>query len=138
MTSLIDEAIIDPFSALQKGVILMMEQIQDFFISAAYAADSAGPTQPSGMPFMLMIVIFILFFYLMIWRPQNKRAREQQVMLSALAKGDEVITAGGLLGRISKVTDQYITVAISDNTEVVMQKTSVANVLPKGTLKAIE
>jgi preprotein translocase subunit YajC len=118
----------------------MMEQISNFFISSAYAdtpSVAAGP-QGGGLSLVMMFVIFFVFVYFTIWRPQSKRAREQQNLLSSLAKGDEVMTAGGLLGRISKMTDQYITLAVANNVEILMQKTSIVNVLPKGTIKAVE
>ena len=121
-----------------------MEFVSHFFINSAYA-DASGPVsapsaapQGGGISLLLMFVIFFVFVYFTIWRPQSKRAREQQNLLSSLAKGDEVMTAGGLLGRITKLTDQYITLAVTNSVEIVMQKSSVVNVLPKGTLKAIE
>ena len=122
----------------------MMELVSNFFVSSAYAdtpgvVSAAGPaSQGGGFSLLFMFVIFFVFVYFTIWRPQSKRAREQQNLLGSLAKGDEVMTAGGLLGRITKMTDQYITLAITNNVEIVMQKSSVVNVLPKGTLKAIE
>jgi preprotein translocase subunit YajC len=70
-------------------------------------------------------------------RPQMKRQKEQKAMIDALAKGDEVITAGGILGKVTKVTDAYVTVEVSDGTEIVMQKASVTMLLPKGTIKSI-
>jgi len=118
----------------------MFERLLDFFVSTA-SADPIGPTtsaQGGGMSFILMFVVFFVFIYFAIWRPQNKRAKEQQSLLSSLTKGDEVVTAGGLLGRIMNVSDQYITLAIANNVEVLMQKSTVVNVLPKGTLKTLE
>jgi preprotein translocase subunit YajC len=108
-------------------------------ISNAYADTmAAGPQQGGGMSFVVMLVVFVVFMYFAIWRPQNKRAREQQNLLNSLTKGDEVMTAGGMLGRIAKISDQYVTLALNGNVEVVMQKSSVVNVLPKGTLKSLE
>ena len=117
-----------------------MEQFLNFFISNAYAdtAAAAPASQGGGLSMVMMFVVFFLFLYFAIWRPQNKRAKEQQNLLGSLAKGDEVITAGGILGRITKVTDQYLGVTIANNVEIFMQKSSVVNVLPKGTLKSIE
>jgi preprotein translocase subunit YajC len=84
--------------------------------------------------------MFVVLYFLMI-RPQMKRQKEHKALLAALAKGDEVICAGGLLGKVSKVSESYVTVEISEhgNTpiEIVMQKASVATVLPKGTIKAL-
>lgn len=86
----------------------------------------------------MMFVIFFLFIYFAIWRPQSKRAKQQQALLSSLTKGDEVMTAGGILGRITKLTDNYIGLAIANNIEILVQKSSVVTILPKGTLKSIE
>lgn len=108
------------------------------FISNAYAESVTSSPQGGGLSFVLMFVIFFLFIYFAIWRPQSKRAKEQQNLLGALTVGDEVITAGGLLGRIAKISDQYMTLTVSGNVNIVMQKSSVVNVLPKGTLKTIE
>ena len=121
----------------------MLSQIMDFFTSQAHAqADAVGPVPGASSPgggisFLVMFVIFFLFIYFAIWRPQNKRAKEQQSLLGSLAKGDEVITAVGMAGRISKVADPYITLAITNNIDIVMQKTSVVSLLPKGTLKSL-
>lgn len=119
-----------------------MEQLLSFFVSNAHAepADllSGSSAQGGGFSFVIMFAVFFLFIYFFIWRPQNKRAKEQQNLLDSLAKGDEIVTIGGLLGRISKISGQYMTVTIANNVDVVMQKSSVATVMPKGTLKTIE
>jgi preprotein translocase subunit YajC len=81
--------------------------------------------------------MFVLLYFLMI-RPQMKRAMEQKAMIEALQKGDEVVAAGGLVGRITKLTDQYATLEIAPNTEVVMQRGANQSALPKGTIKAIQ
>lgn len=117
----------------------MMEQVTSFFMSNAYAETGAASPQGGGMSMMVMFAIFFVFAYFAIWRPQSKRAKEQQTLLGSLAKGDEVVTVGGVLGRISKINEQYITLSVgTNNVEIVMQKSSVATVLPKGTLKSIE
>lgn len=117
----------------------MMEQIINFFVNPAHADTASNVTQAGGSTsFILMFAVFFLFIYFAIWRPQSKRAKEVQTLLSSLAKGDEVITSGGLIGRIAKITDQYITLSVANNVEILMQKTSVMTVLPKGTIKAIE
>lgn len=118
-----------------------MDSIMNFLISNANAADIPGApmaSQGGGFSFLLMFLILVFFIYFAVWRPQNKRAKEQQQMWKALAKGDEVVTAGGLMGRVNKIVDPYIVLSVTDNVEVVMQKSSIANVLPKGTLKSIE
>jgi preprotein translocase subunit YajC len=105
------------------------------FISNAYAQSAAGGTG-SLMSFLPIVLMFVVLYFLMI-RPQMKRQKEQKAMIDALAKGDEVITAGGILGKVTKVTDAYVTVEVSDGTEIVMQKASVTMLLPKGTIKSI-
>jgi preprotein translocase subunit YajC len=105
------------------------------FISNAYAQSAAGGTG-SLMSFLPIVLMFVVLYFLMI-RPQMKRQKEQKAMIDALAKGDEVITAGGILGKVSKVTEAYVTVEVSDGTEIVMQKASVTMLLPKGTIKSI-
>jgi preprotein translocase subunit YajC len=119
-----------------------MNPIFDFFIAPAYAevagSASVQGAQGSGYSLIIMFLVFILFFYFAIWRPQNKRAKEQQNLLNSLAKGDEVLTAGGVLGRINKVSGQYVVLSIANNIDVLVQKSSVVSVMPKGTLKTIE
>jgi preprotein translocase subunit YajC len=105
------------------------------FISTAYAQGSA-PGGSDLMTFLPMIAIFVVFYFLLI-RPQQKKAKEAKAMLEALQKGDEVVTAGGLLGKISKLTDQYATIEIAPNTEITVQRQAVSQLLPKGTIKAI-
>ncbi|MFZ6777398.1 preprotein translocase subunit YajC [Undibacterium sp. Ji83W] len=87
----------------------------------------------SMWPLLLMVAVM---YFLMI-RPQMKRQKEQRAMMDALAKNDEVVTAGGILGKVTKVTDAYITIEIANGTEVVVQKMSITMMLPKGTIKAI-
>ena len=110
------------------------------FISNAYA-QSTGTAADAGMmgnltTFAPLVLMFVVMYFLMI-RPQQKRAKEQKSMMDALAKGDEVITSGGILGKVSKVTDTYVTVEIAASTEIVVQKNSVTTLLPKGTLKSL-
>jgi preprotein translocase subunit YajC len=105
-------------------------------ISSAYAQAATGGD--SGfIGFLPIILMFVLLYFLMI-RPQMKRAKETKAMIEALQKGDEVITAGGVLGRISKMGEAYLTIEIAPNTEVSVQKAAVQTVLPKGTLKSIQ
>ena len=105
-------------------------------ISPAYA--QAAGSMPGGdfMTFLPMIAIFVVFYFLLI-RPQQKRAKETKAMLEALQKGDEVVTAGGIVGKISKLTDQYATVEIAPNVEISVQRAAIAQLLPKGTIKAL-
>ncbi|MBA5690194.1 preprotein translocase subunit YajC [Rugamonas apoptosis] len=108
------------------------------FISNAYA-QSAGDALGLGgnlTSFLPLILMFVAMYFLMI-RPQQKRAKEQKAMMDALAKGDEVVTAGGMLGKVAKVTDAYVTLEVSSGNEIVVQKQSITVLLPKGTLKAL-
>ena len=110
-----------------------------FLIPAAYA-DAAAPAaaDPAGTGFeWIFLVSFLVIFYLMIWRPQAKRAKEQKNLLGSLQKGDEVVTTGGIAGKINKVTDDFVVLEVSDSVELKFQKGAIAATLPKGTLKAI-
>ncbi len=108
-----------------------------FLIPAAYA-DAAAPAAPAGSGFEWVFLLgFLVIFYLMIWRPQAKRTKEHKNLLSSLQKGDEVVTSGGLAGRVTKVVDDFVVVEVSDNVELKFQKAAIAATLPKGTLKAI-
>jgi len=100
----------------------------------AQAAPSGDPGYIGLLPIVLM---FVLLYFLMI-RPQMKRAKESKAMIEALQKGDEVITAGGVLGRITRMSDAYITLEIAPNTEISVQKAAVQVLLPKGTIKSIQ
>jgi len=106
------------------------------FISNAYAQAAAGGVESSLTSFLPIILMFVVLYFLMI-RPQMKRQKEQKAMMDALAKGDEVVTAGGVLGRVIKVADNYVTLEIAAGTEIVVQKASVTTLLPKGTIKAL-
>ena len=110
------------------------------FISNAYAQAAPAAANAGLMgtltTFMPLVLMFVVMYFLMI-RPQQKKAKEQRQMMDALAKGDEVVTVGGILGRVSKVNDTYITIEIAANTEVVVQKHAVTTLLPKGTLKSL-
>jgi preprotein translocase subunit YajC len=107
-------------------------------ISPAFAqAAPAGGDAGGLMSFLPIILMFVLLYFLMI-RPQMKRAKEQKAMIESLQKGDEVVTAGGIVGKITKLTDQYATVEIAPNTEIVVQRSAVQVPLPKGTLKTLQ
>jgi preprotein translocase subunit YajC len=105
-------------------------------ISNAYAQTAAAAAGPmdSVMQFLPIILMFAVLYFLMV-RPQMKKAKEHKALLEALGKGDEVVTQGGLAGRITKVGDDFITIAIAENVEIQMQKGAISLVLPKGTLK---
>jgi preprotein translocase subunit YajC len=110
------------------------------FISNAYAqaaAPAAGGLEGILQgPTPMIVIMFVALYFLMI-RPQMKRQKEQKAMMDALAKGDEVITAGGLLAKVTKVMDAYVSLEIADGTEVIVQKAAVTTLLPKGTIKSL-
>ncbi|HEY9193959.1 MAG TPA: preprotein translocase subunit YajC [Methyloversatilis sp.] len=108
------------------------------FISPAYAQAANGAADPTGglMGLLPIILMFVVLWFLMI-RPQMKKAKEHKALIDALAKGDEVVTQGGVAGRIVRIGDNFITVELAPNVEVAVQRQAIANVLPKGTLKAL-
>lgn len=107
------------------------------FISPAFAqAAPAGGSGPGYEQFIIIIGMFALLYFLMI-RPQMKRAKEHRQMTEALQKGDEVVTSGGMLGKITQIGEAYISIQIAANTEVQVQRTAVQTLLPKGTIKSI-
>ena len=105
----------------------------DFFIASAHAQEAA----PAGglMSFLPLIIIFVIFYFLLI-RPQMKRAKEHKNLVAALSTGDEVVTNGGILGKITKVGESFVTVELADNVQVKLQKHAIASVMPKGTIKS--
>ena len=106
-------------------------------ISNAYAQAAAGGGDAGLMGFLPIILMFVLLYFLMI-RPQMKRAKEQKQMVEALQKGDEVVTAGGVLGRISELGEAYITLEVAPNTQISVQRAAVQTLLPKGTIKSLK
>lgn len=107
------------------------------FISNAYAQAAAPAGAGGGLMGLLPIILMFVVLYFLMIRPQMKRQKEQKAMIDALGKGDEVISAGGLVGKVTKVSDAYVTLEIADGTEVVMQKASITMLLPKGTIKTL-
>ena len=108
-------------------------ELLDFFIASAHAQDAA---QPGGlMSFLPLIIIFVIFYFLLI-RPQMKRAKEHKKLVSELSNGDEVVTNGGLLGRITNVGESFVTVELAENVQIKVQRHAVANIMPKGTVKS--
>jgi len=106
-------------------------------ISTAHAQQAAA-TDPMGgfMQLLPIILMFVVLYFLMI-RPQMKRAKEHKALIEALAKGDEVVTGGGIAGRITRVSDNFLTLEVAEAVEIQVQKQAVTLVLPKGTLKAL-
>ena len=107
------------------------------FISNAYA-EAAPPVQSAGLMDFLPLIVLAVVFYFFILRPQSKRVKEHRAMVEALQRGDEVVTGGGEVGRVSKVYEQYVGVELAENVEVTVQKSSIQAVLPKGTIKSIK
>ncbi|RDL43005.1 preprotein translocase subunit YajC [Marinomonas piezotolerans] len=104
-------------------------------ISPAYA-DGGAPAD-AGIFNLVLLVGFVIIFYFLMWRPQAKRTKEHKNLLASLAKGTEVVTSGGVLGKVTKVDDNYVVLDVAENIEMKFQKSAVAAVLPKGTLKSI-
>lgn len=96
--------------------------------------------QGSGLEMLIILAVFGVIFYFMVFRPQSKRQKEQRNLLSSLSKGDEILTNGGLIGKITKVSaeDENIVIALNDNNEVMISRNFVVATLPKGTMKALK
>ena len=110
-----------------------MNLLMDFLIAPAHAQDGA----PGGSlaTFLPLILIFVLFYFLLI-RPQQKRQKEHQQMVSSLSAGDEVVSGGGMLGKVTEVGEQFVTVEVASNVSIKLQKHTIASVVPKGTIKS--
>ena len=109
------------------------------FISTAHAQAAGGSAQGGGFEILIMLAVFGLIFYFLLYRPQAKRVKEHKNLVSSLSKGDEVLTQGGLVGKITKVTEDkdFIEIALNESNEIIIQKSAVTAVLPKGTMKAV-
>ena len=106
-------------------------------ISNAYAQAAGAASQTDTLlTFLPMVAIFVVFYFLLI-RPQQKKQKESRAMLEALEKGNEIVTAGGVLGRIVKLDEQYVTVEVAPNTQMVVQRAAISQLLPKGTIKGL-
>lgn len=113
-----------------------MTSISEFFISNAHAEGAAAPSGGGFMEFLPLVALLAVFYFLIL-RPQQKRAKEHAALVSALQKGDEVATVGGVLGKVTKVGDENVMVEIAPGVEVQVQKPAIQNVLPKGTIKSL-
>ncbi|GAB5604543.1 preprotein translocase subunit YajC [Sideroxyarcus sp. TK5] len=113
-----------------------MTSISELFISNAYAEGAAAPAGGGFMEFLPLIALLAVFYFLIL-RPQQKRAKEHAALVAALQKGDEVVTIGGVLGKITKVGEENVMVEIADGVEMQVQKPAVQTVLPKGTIKSL-
>ncbi|MBK1691520.1 preprotein translocase subunit YajC [Ectothiorhodospira mobilis] len=107
----------------------------NFLISDAYAQQGQPPAGGGMIEFLIMIGVFFAIMYFLIIRPQSKRAKEHKNMVDNLSKGDEIVTNGGLVGKITQVHENFLKIEASDGVELAVQRQSVAAVLPKGTLK---
>lgn len=99
-------------------------------------AQAGAPGAAGGMAPLLMMVVFIVIFYFLLIRPQQKKAKEHQTLITKLSSGDEVVTTGGLLGKVVEVGDTFLTLEVADGVRVKVQKFQVASLMPKGTLKS--
>ncbi|MBY0574172.1 MAG: preprotein translocase subunit YajC [Undibacterium sp.] len=106
------------------------------FISNAYAQAAGAASESSLLSFLPIVLMFVVLYFVMI-RPQMKRQKEQKSMMDALAKNDEVITAGGIVGKVTKVADAFVTVEVANGVEMQFQKSAVTTLLPKGTIKGL-
>jgi len=107
----------------------------NFLIDNAWAQTAQSPTGGS-MGFIIMMGLFFVIFYFMLIRPQSKRAKEHRTMLAALASGDEVVTSGGILGRVVEVGESFVTIEVADDVKLKVQKHQVSSIVPKGTFKS--
>ena len=108
------------------------------FETTAFAANAGAPGGDAGMINLIMLGGFVLIFYFLLIRPQNKRRKEHQELVSSLSKGDEVVIAGGVVGTITKVEDDFVKVQVSEAVEMRIQKSAIGATLPKGTLKSLD
>lgn len=105
-------------------------------ISQAWAQASGGGAGTDMLGLLPIVLMFVVLYFLMI-RPQMKRAKEHKAMIEALQKGDEIVTAGGVVGRVVKINENYVSLQVAENVEIMVQRPSVQVVLPKGTIKAL-
>jgi len=103
----------------------------------AYAAEG-GAAPGAGIPEIVMLVGFVAIFYFLLWRPQSKRRKEHQALMASITKGDEVVTAGGVVGQITKVEDDFVKLSVARTVEFRVQKSAIGATLPKGTLKSLD
>ncbi len=106
-----------------------------FFISDAMAQDAAGAAGDPGLASFIPLILIFLVFYFLLLRPQIKRQKEHKKMTETLSKHDEVVTSGGIAGRITKLDESFVTVLIADGVQVQVQRSAIASLLPKGTVK---
>ncbi len=122
---------------LTKMMLSLVAVLGAVDVLAAPAAAEAPSMQESLLSMAPMLVGIFLLFYFMIFRPQQKRQLEHRKLMESLGAGDEIITAGGIVGRIVKMTDDFIRVALADDVEIILQRASISKILPKGTMKTL-
>jgi preprotein translocase subunit YajC len=119
------------------GLFFTRGLTMSLLISEAHAqAAGAAPAGAGGLSQILVLVVFVVVFYFLLIRPQQKRAKEHQAMISKVAAGDEIVTAGGILGRVTEVSDTFISLEIADGVRIKVQKSQVTSLVPKGTYKS--
>lgn len=115
---------------------MSMQSVLSFFIENAWAQGGTGGGGQSVLPSLLLPIVLIAVFYFLLIRPQQRKQKEHRQMVDALSNGDEIVTGGGVLGKVSDVGEQFVTVEIADNVKIKIQKQTIAAVLPKGTVKS--
>ncbi|SRR6056297_774906 len=108
----------------------------DFLIASAMAQTAGAPQQPSVWGSLIPLILIVVIFWFLLIRPQMKRNKEHRELISGLSVGDEIVSAGGMLGKITAVGDSFVTVRLSDSVEIKLQRQSVAQVVPKGTIES--
>jgi preprotein translocase subunit YajC len=106
------------------------------FISDAWAEGATGAAGPAGFASLVPLILIFVIFYFLLLRPQIKRAKEHKKMVGTLSKGDEVVSNGGVLGRVTQVGEEFLSVEIAEGVEVKMQKNAISSLVPKGTMKS--
>jgi preprotein translocase subunit YajC len=114
-----------------------MESVLNFFIDSASAQAAGGSATGGGLSALLFPIGLIVVFYFLLIRPQQKKQKEHRQMVETLGAGDEVVTGGGVLGKVTEVGEQFVVVEVADNVAIKVQKHTIATVLPKGTLKSV-
>lgn len=108
----------------------------DFFIQNAWAQQAGGATSGGGLQMLIFMGLFFVVFYFLLIRPQNKRAKEHRTMLAALAVGNEVVTTGGILGKVTEVSDSFVALEIASGVIIKVQRNQIAALMPTGTIKS--
>lgn len=112
--------------------------ILELFIADAMAQAPAGAPPGGGMANLIMLVGLVVIFYFLIWRPQAKRQKEHKTLVEGLSKGDEIVTNGGILGKVTKVDEDFISIQVAAEIEIKLQRQAVSSLVPKGTLKELD